>query len=171
MCYHYFSYNHDFILICLCVRLTFLFFFPSFSVIFLFFSYMCKHPYTHTHTHTHTHTERNLKSRTEYLFVLCLADYLSFHEPQEMIWGWWKSLAQISALFFGRCWLFRAMIMLLWQTPQSFYRMTLLKICTEFDSLDKPHDRWIEHRSLWNTHTYSLWVSSTHTVQAEVEKA
>ncbi len=40
---------------------------------------------------------------------------------------------------FGRCWLFQAMIMLLWQTPQSFYRMTLqkiwektmLKACTE----------------------------------------
>ncbi len=113
------------------------------------------------HTHTHTHTHRT-EPKEPYWISLCVMLGWLFVIPwaQGNDLRLMKVFSPDKCFVFGRCWLFRAMIMLLWQTPQSFYRMTLLKICTEFD---KPHDRWIEHRSLWSTHRHARTHTHTHT--------
>lgn len=110
-----------------------------------------------------THTQNNLKSASEYLFTL--GWLFVIHEPQEMIWGWWKFLAQISVLFFGRCCLFRQWWCSFGKPHKAFIlHDTSKNLRWEFD---KPHDRWIEHRSLWNFPFFSLSTHVfTHTLSA-----
>ncbi len=146
-----------------------------------------------THTHTHTHPHRT-EPKEPYWISLCVMLGWLFVIPwaQENDLRLMKVFSPDKCFVFGRCWLFQAMIMLLWQTPQSFYRMTLqkiwektmLKACTEslinlmtgglntglFEAHTDTHAHTHTHTHT-RTQVNSLWVSSTHTVQAEVEKA
>lgn len=96
----------------------FLSFFHSFSVIFLF------HPCMYTHLYTHIRILLNIS--------LCHARLIICHSraPGNDL-RLMKVFSQDKCFVFWKALFVRATVVLIWQTPQSFYHMTLLKTCTE----------------------------------------
>lgn len=80
-----------------------------------------------------------------------------------------KVFSQDKCFVFWKALFVRAIVVLLWQTPQSFYHMTLLKTCTE--SLINLMTGGLNTGLFETFSSHTLCGSVAHTVQVEVEKA